>query len=84
MPVTSNAIPMPDADQEDALVVSVTNDGRMYFGVDPVSPTVLAEKVREGLSNPQDKKLYIKADARTPTPIWYRFLTRFVERISAH
>jgi biopolymer transport protein ExbD len=65
LPVTSNAIPMPDADQEGALVVSVTDDGRMYFGVDPVSPTVLAEKVRDGLSHQQDKKLYIKADART-------------------
>jgi biopolymer transport protein ExbD len=66
LPVTSNAVPMPDADQEDSLIVSVTDDGSVYFGVDPISPPVLAEKVKGGLSKRTEKKLYIKADARTP------------------
>jgi biopolymer transport protein ExbD/biopolymer transport protein TolR len=66
LPVTSNAVAMPDADQEDALIVSVTDDGSVYFGVDPISPAALAEKVRDGLSNRTERKLYIKADARTP------------------
>ena len=66
LPVTSYAVAMPDADQEDALIVSVTDDGSVYFGVDPISPAALAEKVRDGLSNRTERKLYIKADARTP------------------
>jgi biopolymer transport protein ExbD len=66
LPVTSHAVAMPDADQEDALIVSVTDDGSVYFGVDPISPPALAEKVRDGLSNRTERKLYIKADARTP------------------
>ncbi len=66
LPVTSNAAPMPDADQEDALIVSVTEDGTVYFGVEQISPAGLAEKVKGGLSNRTEKKLYIKADARTP------------------
>src|SRR5260370_5559530 len=66
LPVTSNAEATPDADQEDALIVSVTDDGSMYFGIDPISPAALAEKVRDGLSNRTERKLYIKADARTP------------------
>jgi len=66
LPVTSNAAPMPDADQEDALIVSVTEDGTVYFGVDPISAAGLAEKVKGGLPNRTEKKLYIKADARTP------------------
>jgi biopolymer transport protein TolR len=66
LPVTSNAAAMPDADQEDALIVSVTDDGSVYFGVDPISPAALAEKVRDRLSNRTERKLYIKADARTP------------------
>jgi biopolymer transport protein ExbD len=66
LPVTSNAVAMPDADQEDALIVSVTDDGNVYFGVDPISPAALAEKVRDGLSNRTERKLYVKADARTP------------------
>jgi biopolymer transport protein TolR len=64
--VTSNAAPMPDADQEDALIVSVSEDGTVYFGVEQISPAGLAEKVKGGLSNRTEKKLYIKADARTP------------------
>ena len=66
LPVTSNAVPMPDADQEDSLVVSVTEDGSVYFGVDPISPAALAEKIKGDMSNRIEKKLYIKADARTP------------------
>src|ERR1700756_196069 len=66
LPVTSNAVPMPDADQEDALIVSVTDDGSVYVGVNPISSAALAEKVRGDLSNRTEKKLYIKAGARTP------------------
>jgi biopolymer transport protein ExbD len=66
LPVTSNAAPMPDADQEDASIVSVTEDGTVYFGVEQISPAGLAETVKGGLSNRTEKKLYIKADARTP------------------
>jgi biopolymer transport protein ExbD len=66
LPVASNAVPMPDADQEDSLIVSVTENGSVYFGVDQISPAALAEKVKDSLSNPLHKDLYIKADARTP------------------
>jgi biopolymer transport protein ExbD len=66
LPATRNAVAMPDADQEDALILSVTDDGSVYFGVDPISPAALAEKVRDALSNRTERKLYIKADARSP------------------
>jgi len=63
--VTSNAVPMPEADNQDAWIVAVTADGSLYFGVDPVSPSDLADKMK---SRPRrrDQKLYIKADARAP------------------
>jgi biopolymer transport protein TolR len=66
LPVTHNAVPMPDADREESLVVSVTKDGSVYFGVDPISLAVLADTIKDRLSNRAEKKLYIKADARTP------------------
>lgn len=66
LPVTSNAVPMPDADQEDSLIVSVTGDGSVYFGVNPISPAALVEKIKGVLAHWKEKKLYIKADARTP------------------
>jgi biopolymer transport protein ExbD len=62
---TDNALAMPDADHADASIVAVTADGRMYFGIDPVAPAALEEKIKTGLSS-GGKQLYIKADARSP------------------
>src|SRR5260370_16203817 len=66
LPVTRNDVATPDADQEGGCVVSGSGDGSMYFGIGAISPSALAEKVRDGLSNRTERKLYIKADARTP------------------
>ncbi len=65
MVVTSTAVTVPGADKEDAVVVTVTHDGHMYLGTDPVSPADLVEKVRANLSTHRKKVIYIKADART-------------------
>jgi biopolymer transport protein TolR len=65
LPATRNAPAMPEADREDALIVTVAADGSLYMGVDPVSSAVLIEQVKASLSGRRDKNLYIKADART-------------------
>jgi biopolymer transport protein ExbD/biopolymer transport protein TolR len=66
LPATSNAVPMPDADKQDSLVLAVTVSGRVYFGTTPVNPADLTEKVKGGLSGRTGKKLFIKGDSRTP------------------
>lgn len=66
MPVTRDAVSWPDADKTDALVVAVTEDGRVYLGIAPVTPSALAERLKAGLSHKPEKNLYVKADARTP------------------
>ena len=66
LPVTRNAIPAPNADQEDAFIVTVTDKGSVYVGIGLTTTAALAERVKGGLSNRTEKKLYIKADARTP------------------
>ena len=43
---TSNAAPMPDADDEGALIVTVTDNGSVYVGIDLTTPTALAEKLQ--------------------------------------
>jgi biopolymer transport protein ExbD len=63
--VSSNATPMPDADNEDAWIVTVTADGSMYFGTDLVTPAGLADTMKSRPRN-REQKLYIKADARAP------------------
>lgn len=65
MVVSGSAAPMPAADNEDALVVTVTDGGGVYFGITPIAPAALAEQLKDHLSN-REQKLYIKADARTP------------------
>ena len=56
--------PMPDADKEDALIVAVMRDGKVYFGNDQIAPDSLTEKVKDKLANRVDKRVYVRADAR--------------------
>jgi biopolymer transport protein ExbD len=62
---TSSAVPVPDADNQDALIVTVTNTGKLYFGIEPVTPDMLAEKLKAPPSH-RTQTVYIKADARAP------------------
>ena len=38
MAKVDNPLPMEDADKEDALLVSITRDGKVYFGTDQITP----------------------------------------------
>ena len=64
--VTSNAVAVPNADKQDALVVALTADGSIYLRANPVPTPDLADRVRSILSPRKDKTLYIRADARVP------------------
>jgi biopolymer transport protein TolR len=55
---------MPDADKEDALLVSVMRTGDVFFGTDKISVDTLTTKVKDRLANRPDKRVYVKADAR--------------------
>jgi biopolymer transport protein ExbD len=65
MAVTSNAVPVPDADNEGAWIVTVSENGGLYFRTDAVTADGLTEQMRMRPRNRQ-QKLYIKADARAP------------------
>ncbi len=62
---TNNPVQMPDADKEDALLVAVTRDGKVFFGSDQISPDQLTNKIKDKLANRVDKRVFIRADART-------------------
>jgi biopolymer transport protein ExbD len=55
---------MPDAEKEDAMVVSVMRDGTVYFRSDRIPVDQLTQKVKDRLVSQQDKRVYVKADAR--------------------
>src|SRR5918911_2628297 len=62
---TNNPVAMPDADKEDALLVAVTREGKVYFGNDQLqSPDQLTDKVKDRLANRVDKRVFVRADAR--------------------
>ncbi len=55
---------MPDADKEDALIVAVMRDGRLFFGNDRIDADQLTQKIKDRIANRVDKRVYIRADAR--------------------
>ena len=60
----NSPVPMPDADKEDALLISIMRDGKIYFGSDRVEADQLTQKVKDRLANKVDKRVFIKSDAR--------------------
>ena len=63
---TRNPIAMQAADKEDAVLIAVTRDGKVYLspGNQRVNPEDLPQKVKDLLSSKLDKTCYIKSDAR--------------------
>ena len=66
MPVTTNAVAMPDADLADSLVVAVTSRGTVFLEVTTMTPAQLSGKVKEQFRGHPGKRVYLKGDARTP------------------
>jgi len=64
MAKVNNPEQMPDADKEDALLVSITRDGMVYLGSDRIDVDTLTNKVKDRLANKPDKRVYVKADMR--------------------
>ncbi len=64
MAKVDNAVAMPDADKEDAIVVAVTRDGGLFLGQNKVAPSELGRLVRDKLADKPGKTIYVRADAR--------------------
>lgn len=60
----NNPQQMPDADKEDALIVAIMRDGKIYFGNDQTAADQLTQKIKDRIANRLDKRVYIRADAR--------------------
>jgi biopolymer transport protein TolR len=60
----NNPEQMPDADKEDALLVAVMRDGRVFFGNDQIQPDQLTNKIKDRIATRADKRVFVRADAR--------------------
>lgn len=63
---TKNPIKMVEADKEDAILIAVTRDGKVYLspGNQMVTADQLPAKVKDLQTGRSDKTVYVKADAR--------------------
>jgi biopolymer transport protein ExbD/biopolymer transport protein TolR len=65
LPKTLHPVSMPWANRDDAMIVTVTRDGQIYFGVNRIVPAELPERITERLKDQSvERKVYIKADMR--------------------
>jgi biopolymer transport protein ExbD/biopolymer transport protein TolR len=66
MAKTKNAMAMQAADKEDAVMVAVTRDGKVFLSPGNAQTTAdqLPQKVKDLLTSKLDKTVYIKSDAR--------------------
>lgn len=62
---TNNPVDMQDADQDDAVLVAVTRDGKFYLGKEQVNLPELPALVLDLLTDKTEKTIYVKSDFRS-------------------
>jgi len=60
-----NPVQMPDADKEDTLLVAINREGQVFFGNEEITTDGVAQKIKDRIANRADKKVFVKADARS-------------------
>ncbi len=65
LPRVLHPIAMAGAGREDAMLITVTRDGRAHFGSDQIDPVSLATRIQDRLKDREvERKVYIVADMR--------------------
>ena len=60
----TNSRDMQDADKDDAIVVAVTRDGRIYLGSTQMTKDEITGSIKDRLSSRLDKTVYVRSDSR--------------------
>jgi len=60
----NNPSDMKDADKDDAIVVAVTRDGKIFIGKTQVKKEEITQQVRDQLTGRLDKTVFVKSDGR--------------------
>jgi len=61
---TNHAIAMPDALDDDSLLIAVTRDDRIFLGPFRVGPHSLPQAIRDTSNYSAQRRVYIRADKR--------------------
>jgi biopolymer transport protein ExbD len=67
LPHAFKATPQPGALREDAITVSVTRDGQVFFRNEEIDPAQLSARIWESIRGGAPIKVYLSADARART-----------------
>ena len=78
LPRSRYASAMLRAVREDAQIVSVRRDGRIFYGNTVIAVDELPDRIRESIKNGADRKVYVRADARAR----YGDIQRVLDEIS--
>jgi biopolymer transport protein ExbD/biopolymer transport protein TolR len=62
MAKATNTRDMNDADKEDAVLLAITRDGKVFLQSDRIDPDQITTKVKDMLLNKLDKTVYVKSD----------------------
>ena len=76
---TKNPIAMQAADKDDAVLVSITRDGKVYLQSTPYQPDDLPSKVKDLLTGRLDKTCYVKSDSRAK----YELVVKVIDNLRA-
>jgi biopolymer transport protein ExbD len=59
-----NPTTMAPADKDDAVVVAVSRDGKVYLGKEQMKSAELGPKIRDMIANRLDRTVYVNSDSR--------------------
>ena len=62
MAKATNTRDMQDADKEDAVVLAITRDGKIFLGNDRIEPDQITTAVKDKIANKLDKTVYLRSD----------------------
>ena len=54
----------PNARKEDAIIITVTRDGTIYFRNSKTAPAMLPNAIRDAVRNGAERKVYVDVDSR--------------------
>jgi biopolymer transport protein ExbD/biopolymer transport protein TolR len=64
MAKVNNAEDMQNADKDDAIILAVTRDGKMYLGSKQIQLSEITNAVKDQIANRLDKTVFVRSDAR--------------------
>jgi biopolymer transport protein ExbD/biopolymer transport protein TolR len=61
---TNHPLQMRDADREDALLVAINREGKVFLGNEMINSVELGQRLQDRLAGRADRRVFVKADAR--------------------